>query len=618
MSHQTKAYAPSTDGNPSPAIVIRDDGVFFDASATAAACKLAASQVFQANAFFVGLDYAVFIKLLYHCGPDLPPALRDQPLVRFADRIAPFHAVRRELYKAVKIVDGEAEYYFEPVYFFLPDLPPQPAKLNFDEFVADMWTKGIRFGIDAPAVRAAIAGGRANRIVAARRLEATPGRDADIVEVSSDIQRSDAPRLMAGGRVDMNYFQNRFPQVKPNVRLLRKIARAAGSNGYEMSGIVIEPAVPRDIELSSVAGSGTVIEHLADGEYLVSALEGFISVDPDSKRLSIGAKIVSREGVSTRTTGNLQLTGEYEEFGEVQEGRVVDGGNVTIHGDVFGIINSRGGDIMLQRNLVGGSASNADGDISLRGVASGAVLQTRRGTVTLARAESCIISGTRVVIEEASNCEILADEVEIKLAEGCAIAARQINIGAAGPRKQTEMLVYPLVPDTSKYDQKIAELDIQVRQAEQLAQQYKNEIDALTSQPEVRSYLNLATRVRKHELVLTAEQEPLFHKMAAAAGPTLKTVSKVSLAMKAAQLRQAQAQEQVDLVKRKKQALLGATRCSIASIGGEVLVRTMSYNPDKGSVHELTPKEIKAKVRHATAGLRAIFAGHHGSFEWTV
>jgi hypothetical protein len=94
----------------------------------------------------------------------------------------------------------------------------------------------------------------------------------------------------------------------------------------------------------------------------------------------------------------------------------------------------------------------------VRGVASGAVLQTKKGEVALTRAENCIISGTRVVIGEASNCEIMADEVIIKVAEGCAIAARRIEIVHAGPRKQSEMLLYALVPDTAGYDRRVANL----------------------------------------------------------------------------------------------------------------------------------------------------------------
>jgi len=616
VSDDATTLEQTAPGDLPAAIVKRADGVYFAADASAVACLSEVSQVFLGSAYFSGLDYAVFTKMLYNCGPDLPESLRAKPLLRFADSIEPFHAARRGLYKTVKVINGEAEYYFEPVFFEVPDMPPQPARLNFDEFVSDMWAKGVRFGIDAPAVRDVIATGRLARITVARRLNATPGRDAAIVEVSQDIHRSNAPREMSDGRLDLQAFQNRFPQVKPHVKLLRKVPRAPGVRGFELSGLVLEPPVPKDIELASVAGEGTVIESLRDGEFLVSAVEGFLSVDPGTKRISIGPKIISREGVSARTTGNLQLTGEYEEFGDVQEQRSVEGGNITIHGDVFGNINSRGGDILLSRNLMGGSAINVDGGIRVRGVASGAVLQTKKGEVALARAESCIISGTRVVIGEASNCEIMAEEVIIKVAEGCAIAARRIDIVHAGPRKNNEMLLYTLVPDTSKFDKKIAELQPKVAQALREARARKQEMDEITGQTEVRNYLTLATRVRKREVTLTPEQEPLFHKMAAAVGPSLRAVAKISLAMKAAQVQQEQAEEEVIKVQRQKTAVMRGSRCSVQLLTGDVLLRTMSFAPDGPAAHDRPAKEVKAKVRTAAAGMERLFSGHIGPIDW--
>jgi hypothetical protein len=601
VSDDATALEPTAEGDLPTAIVKRADGIFFKGDASAVACALAASQVFLGSAYFAGLDYAVFSKMLYNVGPDLPENLRDQPLLRFADSIEPFHAPRRALYKTVKVINGEAEYYFEPVFFDVPDMPPQPARLNFDEFVADMWVKGIRFGIDAPAVRDVIANGRLARIIVARRLNAVPGKDAAIVEVSQDIHRSNAPKDMGDGRLDLQSFQNRFPQVKPNVKLLRKM---------------LEPPLPKDIELASVAGDGTVIENLRGGEFLVSAVEGFLSVDPATKRLSIGPKIISREGVSARTTGNLQLTGEYEEFGDVQEQRMVEGGNITIHGDVFGNIVSRGGDVLLSKNLMGGTVTNADGAIRVRGVASGAVLQTKRGEVALTRAESCIISGSRVVIGEASNCEIMADEVVIKVAEGCAIAARKIEIVHAGPRKQNEMLLYALVPDTTKFDKKIAELQPKVQHAAREADARKAEMDAITGQTEVRNYLTLATRVRKREVVLTPEQLPLFQKMAEAVGPSLRQVAKISLAIKAAQVQQEQAQGEVDQVQRQKSALIRGSRCTVELITGDVLLRTMSFVPGEPPPYDRPAKELKAKVRTATPGMTVLHSGPVGPINW--
>ncbi|MGV7209843.1 flagellar assembly protein A [Oxalobacteraceae bacterium A2-2] len=601
------------------AIVRRGDGAYFNAAATPAALLAAVNDTFLGSAYFSGLDYQVFIRVLYNCGSELPAAMRGQPLWRFADRVEPFEPVRRALYKSVRIINGEAEYYFEPVYFDAPGMPAQPAKLNFDEFVADMWIKGVRFGIDAAAVKEALVAGRAARVVVARRLPALPGRDATIAEVSRELHRSNAPRETGLGRFDLHTFQNRFPQVKPHIQLLRKVPPVPGQRGYELSGMPIEPAAPRDLELTRVAGEGTVIQHIDGVDYLVSAAEGFVSIDPATRRISIGSKIISREGVSARTTGNLQLTGEYEEFGEVQEQRTVEGGNITIHGDVFGKLSSRGGNIVLNRNLIGGTVTNADGDIRTKGVASGAVLQTKKGEITVARAESCIISGTRVVIGEASNCEIIADEVVIKLAQGCAIAARRMEIISAGPRKQAEMLLYPLVPDTSKYDRKIAELGGQLARHEREAAQRKQEIDSITSQPEMRKYLTLATRIRKRELVLTPEQEPLFEKMAIGVGPSLKEIARISLAMKAAQAQRDQVAAQIAVVEQQKQTVVRGSRCSVKMFSGDVLVRGMCYNPDTGAPYDLPPKELKARVRAAAAaGLQPIYAGASGALEWAL
>lgn len=616
VSDDATALEQSAEGDLPSAIVKRADGIYFVADAPATDCLSAVSQTFLGSAYFAGLDYAVMSRMLYNVGPDLPEALRNQPLLRFADSVQSFSSARRALYKTVKVINGEAEYYFEPVFFEVEDMPPQPARLNFDEFVSDMWVKGIRFGIDAPAVRDVIATGRLARIIVARGLPAIPGRDATIVEVSRDLHRSNAPKDMGEGRLDLQTFQNRFPQVKPNVKLLKKVPRAPGLRGYELSGLVLEPPLPKDIELTSVAGEGTVIENLRDGEYLVSAVEGFLSVDPATKRLSIGPKIISREGVSARTTGNLQLTAEYEEFGDVQEQRSVEGGSITIHGDVYGNVVSRGGDIVFGKNVMGGTATNTDGAIRVKGVASGAVLQTKRGEVALTRAESCIISGSRVVIGEASNCEIVADEVVIKVAEGCAIAARKIEIVHAGPRKQNEMLLYALVPDTAKFDKKIGELQPRVQAAAREADERKAEMDAITSQPEMRNYLTLATRVRKREVTLTPEQLPLFQKMAEAMGPALRQVAKISLAIKAAQVQQEQVQEQVNQVQRAKAALIRGSRCTVELLTGDVLLRTMTFEPGEPAPYDRPAKELKAKVRTATPGMTVLHSGHVGPINW--
>jgi hypothetical protein len=132
----------------------------------------------------------------------------------------------------------------------------------------------------------------------------------------------------------------------------------------------------------------------------------------------------------------------------------------------------------------------------------------------------------------------------------------------------------------------------------------------------VRNYLTLATRVRKREVTLTPEQEPLFHKMAEAVGPSLRAVAKISLAMKAAQVQQEQAEEEVTKVQRQKTAVMRGSRCSVQLLTGDVLLRTMSFVPDGPAAHDRPAKEVKAKVRTAVAGMEKLFSGHVGPIDW--
>ncbi|MDB5917219.1 MAG: hypothetical protein JWR40_1453 [Massilia sp.] len=598
-------------------IVQRRDGVYADPTLFGKSFLTAFAHVLQGTFYFVDIDYPLVIKALYGCGPELAPS--GGALLRIASRVDPFDPARRGLYKAVKISEGEAEYYFEPVYLADPGDPDsagQLAMLDVDEFIADMWQKGIRFGIDVAAVRRAITAGKSERVVVARRLDAVAGVDARFAEVSDDIHRSDAPRQLANGKLDLMAFQNRFPQILANVKLLRKEPRSLGATGFELSGMPIEPAVPNDVDMAPMAGPGTEIEHTAAGEFLVSRQAGYLNVDAGSGQISVDAKIVSRDGVSSRTTGNLQLTGDYEEFGEVQEKRVIEGEGITIHADVFGHVVSRGGTVLLNRNLVGGAAHNARGDIRINGVASGAVIQASHGDVVLKRAENCIISGTRVTVEHAVNCEIIADEVDVKQAEGCAIAARRIGIDSAGPRKQNEMLVYALRPDSARIDEVLALMAARVAEFSALAAQRKADMEQLTSEPEVRRYVSLASKVRKKELVLTPEQLPQFQKMALAVGPALKAIARVSQDVKAAEAQQQAGEALVAQLQQQRSDSEGVSRVVVRMLNGDTVVRTMTFNPDGSSTYDMPAREIKTRLRAGAAGGELIFSGSQGAVEW--
>src|SRR5690606_3892609 len=145
-------------------IAHQTDGVYCDVAVPGPTLLAAVDAILLGNHYFAGLDYPALLKALFGHGPALPRNAHGDTVVRLADDIRPFDPVRRPLYRAARIADGEAAYYVEPV--FLPDAGgvEQPARLDLDEFIADMWMKGIRFGLDVEAVAQAIASGAVGRV----------------------------------------------------------------------------------------------------------------------------------------------------------------------------------------------------------------------------------------------------------------------------------------------------------------------------------------------------------------------------------------------------------------------------------------------------------------------
>ncbi len=610
-------------GGPEHCIAQRDDGVYADPSVLGTTLAAAVDSVFRSNRYFAGLDYPVFLKALYGHGPELPRAADGTPLVRLAADIVPFDPARRALYRAVKLGAGRAEYYFEPAWMadpLDPSAPEQLVALDVDEFVADMWLKGIRCGVDVDAVRAAMAAahaGRPDRIVVARRIEPVAGVDARIVEVTEDIRRNDAPRQLANGRLDLTSFQNRFPQVQAGKRLLQKIPATTGEPGFEMSGAVLPSTAGSDVVLAPYAGPGTSVERARDGEFLVATQAGFLAVDAKTSSISVGDKIVSHDGVSARTTGNLQLSADYEEFGEVQEMRVLEGESITVHGDVFGRLVSRGGTILLHANLMGGSAHNRRGDIRVVGLASGAVLQAEDGAVLIERADNCVISGTRIRIAHAVNCEMIGDEVEVGTAEGCAIAGRRVTIECTIPRKQSEMLVAVLRPDDGRIDEVMAAVGQRVTQFGELAARHKAEMEAMTGKPDVRRYLMVASKVRKNEIALSPEQARQFQRMGQDVGPALKAISDVSARVKAAEAERGAGLQMLARLEAQKRDAASVAAVAVRMVQGETHVRVLGYDPAANSApYRLSPREIRTRLRGPQRG-ELLFSGAAGQVEWT-
>lgn len=625
-----------------PAFITRRSGsVFVEyAKLGAGAFEQFVDRLFENGGRFAGLDYAVFIALLY------PESVRGEPPAKLADvRIAGdivrFAPERQALYKALKIFgDGEgAEYVFEPATIDVtveepvysppgedgvariigstPKIVSQPTKLDFDEFVAAVWGKGVRFGIDQAAVRQAIQGGISARLEIARQLDPLLGTDATVEEQTEALHRDDAPRLLPDGRVDLKQFKNRFPQIHKNAALLKKIPRVMGKPGYKVSGAVIEPPEPLDFELSSLAGPGTRVDDTPNGEFIVAAMDGFIILDTQTNLVSVTEKIVNRDGINMKTTGDLSLgVDNYEEYGEVQEGRVVEGKNMTFQADVFGHIISTGGHIQFNGNLAGGLAKNIGGSITVAGRATMSKLEAWDGKVKLNVSEGSLIIAREVEIERAVSCIIIADEVHIASAEGCAIAGKNIVLDSAGNRKDTETIVTVVVPDFSAFDQQLSTLkkDLAGIQAELDANTAAS--GELRSQQEFAGYLTLENRIRQGEIKLSAAQLDHWKKAQGRFAPQLGKLQNLTSVEKALQQKKAGIEQLMTHLQQRRRAIVANATCAIGQVEGDVLVRTLPSASGMLVFHGWPDNDIKTRLRDYGPMKERVFTGDSGNLEW--
>lgn len=619
-------------------IETRDDGLYVapEVARLDNAFLEFAARVFAAGARFAGLEYKTFLLLAYGL-EEMPPTP-----ARFASSIVLFPDTRRALYRRVKIAPDlySAEYMFEPVELEVeekvellgePDANgsvavlgheirkhAEAAQLDFDEFVAALWEKGVRFGIDESAVRAAVASRQAQRLEVARAVPPTDGEDASIEEKTPALHRDNAPKILPDGRVDLRQFTNRFPQVAADTRLLQKIPRRLGKPGRDVAGTLLESGLPKDFDIAPLAGSGTRVEKGAVGEFIVAARDGFISIDAATNQISVTEKIVSHEGVSMKATGDVVLTGdEFEEHGEVQERRSVEGHHMSFFAAVYGNVISRGGRILLKNGIAGGEASSPGGTIVVEGRASRATLEARGGEVTVEFAEGCAIVGSKVRIGHAVNCDILGEEVSIGSSEGCAIAGKAIHIEHSAARKEIETIVAILTPDLARHEHDRAGLEKGLQETDARCKAVESEVAGLLQDAGLRQYMALAATIAKGGMRLSGAQETKWRQTQASFAPQLRTWQALQKKLAEAQEEAADLKAQLaELAERKSHVGDGIT-CVIDEVRGDTLVRRMAFQPDQAVVGGPQAREIASHLREYGVSSDRLFWASSGSFAWS-
>lgn len=598
-------------------------------------------------------DYALIQKVLYELTPkDLGDwaerleGLGRAPEVRLAKDVVAFPDERRLFYRGWRPDPRHesAEYFFEPI--FLERVVEEPVygepepnghipvvrmekrtvnevqTLDLDEFYAVAWQYGVKFGWDTARIATEFArsGGQfktAAKVALAQFIPPTAGTDASLAEQTDTLHRNDAPKVMRDGRVDLTQFKNRFPQVKQGTRLLKKIPAIQGVVGYDVAGEELQPDRPSDYSLDELAGPGTSIERKPEGEFVVAAIDGFLNIDSKTNLITVTEKIINREGVSVRTTGNLSLKGdEFEEHGEVQERRIVEGLNMTFMADVFGNVLSRGGKISLQKYLAGGSARSDGGFIEVLGGASRAVIEARGGEVVVKFAESTRIVGRKVTVERACLCEIVGDEVSVELAEGCAIAARQVRIGNSAQRKSSETTVVIPLPDLAEYDKSARESEKQLAETGSKIEALSARQQAVAATPELKTFLMVQKKRAAGEITMTPEQEAQFRVLATKAAPALKQMTELRGAVQTLQAQQAEVQMQAAVRQREKQQKLDGLSCEIGVVSGETVVRTRLPLAGELALDLMLQRDLQIRLRELGTNSKQIFSGNSGNFSW--
>jgi len=632
MNDTANSSNPESNKSPLPAYVMqRPEGVFIKLSPPPAQdiLILFIDRLFNNSERFAGLDYTCFQRLLY--GDPTQSHFGDATEIKMARDIVHFPAQRKALYKNVKIsLRGDlAEYTFEPVFIerateeaasgMVEDggAPPhvtkvemQPTKLDFDEFVADMWIKGVRFGIDADAVREAIAKGTSGRMEIAQQQEPADSKDAQIHEESEHLHRDNAPAIGADGKADLRRAKNRFPQVAKNTPLLRKINRVMGSPGHKVTGDVIEPRIPLDLDLTKLAGEGTRIESGKDAEIIVAAIDGFLSLDDDTKQVLVTEKIENKSGISSQSTGDIKLdVEEYIEHGVMQEGRVIEGKHMTFHSDVFGTVISRGGNIELKNNLSGGRAKTSGGDITIKGRALNSTLEARDGKIKAEFADSCIIVGKNVTIERAVNCTIAAEELHLGMAEGCAIAGKNLHIKSANAHKNRETIISMLLPDLADFDQQIEAALASKHQIEISLENKTQQIVSSQSGPGLNNYLALAKKVRAGEIQFTPAQLVEWQKLVHKFAPITQDLDILAIKCKTIN-------ENIERLSEARKTCGTGESCKIDSVLGDTIVHGLHTNRGMTFLYDLPEHDLQIRLQQLGLAHERLFSGDSGSFEW--
>lgn len=220
--------------------------------------------------------------------------------------------------------------------------------LTREDLLAELKRQEVVFGVDEEAVREACTATEAGEIVVARGQPPQPGEDGR-VECLFSTAVADRVEVGEEERVDYREMMVRTSAAIGDL-LAIKVPPRPGGPGRTVTGKVILPPEPRDVEL--VAGKGTEI---VDGQRCIAREEGRPQLRQRRGQVLIDIMpVLLHRGDVDLSSGNLKFKGGINITGNVTETmQVVASQDVEIGGDVTQATVNAGGSITVRRNCIG-------------------------------------------------------------------------------------------------------------------------------------------------------------------------------------------------------------------------------------------------------------------------
>lgn len=219
--------------------------------------------------------------------------------------------------------------------------------LTRDELLDELRRQQVVLGIDEEAIRQACTATVAGEIIVARGQPPQPGEDGRVEYL---FPTAGANRVEVGEeeRVDYREMVIRASAAAGDL-LAVKVPPQPGKPGQTVTGKVITPPEPRDVEL--VAGRGTAV---IDGQRCVAREEGQPQLHQRRGQVVIDIiPVLLHRGDVNLASGNLKFKGGINITGNVTETmQVAASQDVEISGDVTQATVKAGGSIIIRRNCI--------------------------------------------------------------------------------------------------------------------------------------------------------------------------------------------------------------------------------------------------------------------------